>query len=402
MLCDGTSPRRVAIFFSPLGIRGRERLLLSIARRLLAQGHQTDFLTASSAPWMQEVLPPNARLIDLGRWWMGRDANGRYSKRRTYLSVLPLGLYMRRQRPDVVLAASIPPAISALTARKLLRCPVPVVIRQSNTLHVPSDPQYAQIRARPRDRRVRKLYPEAQTVIAVSKGVAENIVRATGLPAHRTVTVPHGIDLAMLGAAAAEPPSHRWFRDRSAPLIVNVARMVPKKDQATLLRAFARVLRQRPAKLVIFGSDGGEYERLQSLAHALDIDGHVDFAGFEPNPFAHLARADLFVLSSISEGMPSAPIEALACGCPVVCTDYQSGAREILDEGHYGPVVPVGDDASLAEAIIRTLDAPLPRSVLKDRAKAFGIEKAAAAYADVLLRAASGQASMNGACSPLR
>jgi len=389
---DRFRPRHLAIFFSPIGLRGRERLLLALARRLLADGHRVDLLTPSSAPWMREALPAGVRLIDLGRWWMGREGRRLRSKRRTYLSVLPLAGYLRTRRPDVLLAASIPPAITALLARRISRGRTPVVVRQSNTLHVPGDPEYGQVAPRPRDAQVRALYPEAQAVIAVSDGVADNLLRATEVPRESIRSVPNGVDLPVVKAAAREAPTHPWFDDGGPPVVVNVGRTVSKKDHRTLLRAFARLRARRPARLIIFGKDGGEQQALEALARELAIADSVDLAGFYTNPFAHVARADLFVLSSISEGMCNALIEALACGCPVVSTDCESGAREILDDGRYGPLVPIGDDASLAGAMARTLDAPLPRSELEARAAVFDVERAAAAYAEVLLGVAAGAA----------
>ena len=142
---------------------------------------------------------------------------------------------------------------------------------------------------------------------------------------------------------------------------------------------------------MIFGGDGGEHEKLSTLARELGVADRVDFAGHYANPFAELAAADLFVLSSISEGMCNALIEALACGCPCLSTDCRSGAREILDDGRVGPLVPIGDDGALARAMAATLDAPPSGETLAGRAADFDVQAAAGAYARILLEAASGR-----------
>jgi glycosyltransferase involved in cell wall biosynthesis len=97
-----------------------------------------------------------------------------------------------------------------------------------------------------------------------------------------------------------------------------------------------------------------------------------------------MAHAALFAFSSRWEGLPFVPVEALAVGTPVVSTDCPSGPREILDGGRYGPLVPVGDDAALAEAMQVTLDEPLPREALQQAARRFEIEAATSAYLDAM------------------
>jgi glycosyltransferase involved in cell wall biosynthesis len=128
--------------------------------------------------------------------------------------------------------------------------------------------------------------------------------------------------------------------------------VITRENFATLLDAFARVREGRAARLVILG-EGPEEGSLRVRARRLGISADVAFAGFVDNPFAFMARAAVFVLSSAWEGLPSVLIQAMACGCPVVSTDCPSGPAEILERGAYGPLVPVGDAAGLADAIAR-------------------------------------------------
>ena len=138
-------------------------------------------------------------------------------------------------------------------------------------------------------------------------------------------------------------------------MILGVGRLTPQKDFPTLIRAFARVRRQRPARLVIVGEGRPEARAaLMRLAAELGCAEDVSLPGFTHNPFCYMAHAGVFVLSSLHEGLPGVLIQALACGAPVVSTDCPSGPREILEGGRYGRLVALGDDAAMAEAISAT------------------------------------------------
>ncbi len=133
-----------------------------------------------------------------------------------------------------------------------------------------------------------------------------------------------------------------------------MGRLSAQKNFTLLIRAFAKVLENRPARLIILG-EGHLREELTQLCADLDISKQVEMPGCESNPYKFMKNADLFVLSSNYEGLPNALVEALACGCPIVSTDCLSGPREILDNGKYGQLVPVGNLDALAEAMQATL-----------------------------------------------
>jgi glycosyltransferase involved in cell wall biosynthesis len=124
---------------------------------------------------------------------------------------------------------------------------------------------------------------------------------------------------------------------------------------------------------------------LKTLPGILGVGEDVALPGFVDNPLAFMARSSIFVLSSLYEGLPGVLIQALACGCPVVSTDCPSGPREILNEGRVGPLVPIGDDAALAEAIEAILDDPPPSGRLRTRAELFSVDRAVDNYLKLLL-----------------
>jgi glycosyltransferase involved in cell wall biosynthesis len=158
---------------------------------------------------------------------------------------------------------------------------------------------------------------------------------------------------ALLEAMTAPPP-HPWFAESWPPIVLGVGRLRHQKNFPALIDAFAAVKRVRDARLVILG-EGPERAALESRVRAHGLEHSVALPGFVDNPYACMARAAVFVLSSAWEGLPTVLIESLAVGTPVVSTDCESGPREILRDGALGALVPVGDVHALARAITRVL-----------------------------------------------
>jgi len=175
-----------------------------------------------------------------------------------------------------------------------------------------------------------------------------------------TVIYNPSVVQAEVQAKAQAPLDHPWFKPDQPPVILAVGRLQVQKDYPTLIRAFALVRQTRPVRLLILG-EGKERPLLEALVKELGLEQDVSLPGFVLNPYAYMARAALFVLSSRWEGLPTVLIEALCCGAPVVSTDCPSGPREILRDGQYGPLVPVGGVNALARAIETTLAAKTPK-----------------------------------------
>ena len=138
-----------------------------------------------------------------------------------------------------------------------------------------------------------------------------------------------------------------------------------------------------PLRLLILG-DGKQRGELLRLAARLGVADDVALPGFVLNPYVYMRRAGLFVLSSLWEGFGNVLVEAMACGTPVVATDCPSGPAEILGGGKYGPLVPIGNDVVLAEAIEETLRSPLSEAVLKEGAAPYSLASSTAAYLEAL------------------
>jgi glycosyltransferase involved in cell wall biosynthesis len=232
-------------------------------------------------------------------------------------------------------------------------------------------------------------------VVAISQGVAASVAAVAGVPPERIVTIPIPIDGAAIRRQGAMPLEHPWLAPGAPPLILAVGKLKPQKDFETLVRAFARLRASRPANLMILG-EGERRASLVALVQHLGLGASVSLPGFAGNPYAWMARARLFVLSSRWEGFSNVLAEALAVGCPVVSTDCPSGPAELLEGGALGPLVPVGDPAALAAAMASCLDHPCDRDRLMARAAVFSVERAAERYL-ALLQQVTGAAAERAA-----
>lgn len=382
---------RVALLISGLGLGGVQRTMLTLAGGLADRGLAVDLLVPDEHGPFRDQIPANVRLVNLTRWWLRLPVIRARKRRKALLMAPAIADYLRRERPAALLSASHYVNLAALWGRALAGTGTRLVISQRTQLSVAiTNSKLPILRRRPLLAwMTRRYYPRADAIVAVSDGVADDLAAVAHLPRERVVTVYNPTDLAAIAQRAAEPAPHPWLADGGAPVIVAVGRLAAQKDFSTLLRAFARLRTQRAARLLILG-EGRLRAPLEALAAELGVADAVALPGYAQNPFAALARADLYVMSSRYEGLPGALIQALACGCRIVSTDCPSGPAEILDHGRYGLLTPVGDVEALAGAMQTALAAPPDPPRQRERAAFFSVPRAVDAYLDLLLGAAAG------------
>ena len=370
------------------------RSILRTAHGLIARHVSVDLVVGRLHGDLIGEAPPQARIIELepaARWKANAYALAAYPAdsaallKLRFLGWKPPGKtrllpslvrYFREARPEAVWSATAPLNLIAVWARRLARIDSPVIVSVHNQLTV-RDGEKHRWRYDCPPELLRQVYLHADAIAAVSDGVANELVTHARIPRSRISIVYNPVAGPHIQELMHRPVDHPWFADGQPPVIIGVGKLSPAKDFPTLIRAFARLRRERPIRLVIFGDlrirdKEAKYRAdLERLPKELDIEKDVDFAGFTDNPFAYMSRAAAFVLSSAWEGLPTVLIEALACGCPVVSTDCPSGPSEILENGRFGPLVPVGNDEALAAAIQSVLDNPSPPAALKYRADLF-------------------------------
>jgi len=344
-------------------------MLINLIRGFADLGQSVELvLVRAQSPHLRR-LPESVRQVQLGA-------------SHTLLAAPALALYLRERRPAALLAAKDRAGRTAVLARALARTQTPIGLRLGTHLSTAMAHRSALARAL-RYLPIRLLYPRIDRILAVSQGVADDTVRIARLPRGAVQVIRNPVITPELAAQAAAPCPHPWLAAGAVPVIVAAGRLQRQKDFPTLIRAFARVRAGRECRLLILG-EGAARPGLEALVAELGLGAEVDLAAFQSNPYPFLARAALFVLSSAWEGSPNVLTEALALGVPVVSTDCPSGPAELLDQGRFGPLVPVGDWAALAAAMERTLDHPLPAVVLKSAVSEYEQGHSARRYLEAL------------------
>jgi glycosyltransferase involved in cell wall biosynthesis len=366
-------PLSIAIYIHDLSPGGVERQCLVLARELRAKGAAVTLVLHQQRGELIPMLPPGVPVVDL-------------RSSRTLFDVSRLRHYLRRARPDVFMANVDHNNIAASLAKALSGSRTQLVICQHNPL-TPGYHATVNWKHRVVPFCYRLLASRIDHAVAVSDGIAAELVETGGLPQRKVSTISNAVIGDDFAARAAVEVDHPWFADGEPPVFATAGRLVLMKDHATLLRAFARVRKHRPARLMIMGI-GPLRDELEALAESLGVADDVAFLGFVPNPLPYMRRASAFVLSSRSEGFGNVLVEAMGCGTPVVATDCPYGPAEILGRGRFGVVAPPQNPAALASGMERVLNerATWPPELLRERAAEFSYAACADLYWDLFQR----------------
>ena len=361
---------KLAILVSFSGQGGVERMIANLCESLVDAPIDLDVLLIKARGPYVDRLPESAKIIPL-------------RARHSLTSVWEVARYLNRQRPDALLAIKHRGILAALRARQLARTDTPIWGRLGTTVSAALANKSAW-RRQHWYRAMRKHYPKLEKLIAVSQGVADDVLDITGMSESRVAVLRNPTITPEMLAAATEPVEHLWLSvDSTVPVIMGVGRLTEQKDFATLIAAFAKVRSQREARLLILG-DGELRSKLIAQATTLGVDKHVALPGFQSNPWAWMSKASVFALSSRWEGSPNTLTEAMALGVPVVSTDCPSGPRELLDSGRIAPLVKMGDVNVLASALLSVLAEPPRSEVLSEAVSAYHRDVSATAYLQTL------------------
>ncbi len=358
---------RIAFFLPSLYGGGAERVAVHLLKGMSERDIPLDLVLATAeGPYLNQV-PKQVRVVNL--------AAGRVVK-----AILPLSRYLKYEKPCVLLSHLNHANLAAVVARELVRIETRLVLVEHNTL---SASKSKLLRSRLLLPLMKVLYPRADAIIGVSRGVARDLEARLGIAKGKVNVIYNPVVDDVLVGKAKAPLDHPWFQKGSPPVFLAVGRLSAQKDFLTLIKAFELLKRQKLVRLLILG-EGESRSELEAMIAKLGISEDVSMPGFVENPYVYMSRASAVVLSSRWEGLPTVLIEAMACGCPVIATDCPSGPKEILEAGVYGPLVSVGDATALSAAMLQVLEAPANRNVLVQRAIDFSIDRVVPEYLALL------------------
>lgn len=366
--------RRIVLYLPSLTGGGAERVFVNLACGFLDKGHDvTLLLDQARGDYLGQAQRRGLAIHDLGA--------------EKTVSALPrLRAWLQTHPADVLLSGLL---ANNLNAAALKLCPEGRALRVVISDHTIISQQLRQATTHwhtPVFRlAMRMLYPRADSVVAVSHGVGDDLMTLAPGLRQPPVVIPNPVlpdDFASLYQKPIDRPDLAHLQ---RPVILGVGRLHVQKGFDLLIDAFARLAARQRGTLVILGQ-GAEEGNLRARAESLGIGRRVVFAGFTDSIYPWYRWADLFALTSRWEGFGNVLIEAMAAGTPVVSVNCPSGPSEILANGRYGILVPQDDPELLTDALRYGLEASIgQRAAARKRAAEFCIGRVSARYLEVLL-----------------
>ncbi len=354
---------------------GAQRDMVLLCNALAAKGVAVTFLVLRDEGPLRPLLDPAIPVIEIGAHKL------RYA-------IPALRRAIRDLAPAAVVSSEASFNLCTLIAVRTL----PRQDRATVILREAGSPSIAQYRDPYRQHRIayrilRRLYRHADRIIALTAGAR----RRSGAEFFRTGANRLRHAFQCRGAVGdRQAPRAVGRRIRPRPAISSSASGGCRRKRIIAHCCAPSVCSRRNGRGVsLIVGEGPERTALETLAHQLGIAGRVVFTGPVADPFPWMMQARVAVCSSLYEGLGNAIIEALACGTPVVSTDCPYGPREILQDGRYGRLTPIGDAVAMAEAIAAALDAVPDRRALMRRGLDYTAERAAEAFLDIAAEVAA-------------
>ncbi|WP_424005029.1 glycosyltransferase (plasmid) [Haloarcula salina] len=357
---DGGEGPSIGFYIPNLTVGGAEQVTVNIVNGLYRRGYDVELVLSHPYGKLHTEIDEDVPVATLGQ--------SRVPVAGITAHVPRLVSYLENTEPDALLSQVTHANTVCLAAAKFADSRTKVVPTEHNAFDV--EPA-GSLKSKLLRRLAVRLLPSADRVIAVSEGVSDSLVEQMSLRADDVTVLHNPIEIERVRERARRPVDHRWIEDDGLQVILFVGRLDSQKDLETWLRSFARVHEARPDTRAVVAGQGPLRDDLRETAAQMGLGDVVSIPGYVDNPYRFMEQASAFLLTSRFEGLPTVLIEAMACGCPVVSTDCPSGPREILADGQYGRLTPVGDPTEIATAVEETLDEETDTTALRRRADDF-------------------------------
>lgn len=379
--------KKIALLMPSFRAGGGEKAMIQIAGGLVESGCAVDLIVMRNDGELRSIVSDRVNIIN-------------FNTRRMIFSLPLLVLYLVKTRPLSIMALDEYSHLIAICASYLTLHKTKVVLRIGN-MYTELFERYRHWKDKLLPFFIRLTYRFADHVVAVSRGVADDITKIAGLD-HKKITVIYNPKpQSEIVQKMSEPATHPWLEQKTLPVAIAVGRLREQKNLGLLIRAFSKIQKRFPSRLIIIGA-GRDEGKLRRLISDLNAEDYISLPGFMENPYSFMARSDLFVFPSLWEGMPNAVIEALMCGLPIIASDCDSGPREILapktpynkriksgyELGEFGVLVAVNDEDSFVEAVVKMFNDKKMQDTYRERtmvrASDFDIDKHFGPYEEVL------------------
>lgn len=358
----------IAIFLPSLAGGGAERVALHLCKKFCERGLLIDLIVVNDIGPLDFLIPKEARLI-------------KFKSSKPSKSILKLIKYLVSKKPKSILSVLTHANIACSIAHKISHSPCNLVLSERVDINQSISNSAFSFDIFLTKKLIKILYPKTYNIISVSKGVASSISNISKIHVKNIQVIYNPIDTETINYLSSYHVYFPW--QDSLPIILSSGRLSIQKDFPCLLEAFSIVRRKIPSHLVILG-EGEQRQPLNDIIENLKIKNDVWLPGYCQNPYSYMARANLYVLPSRFEGLPNVLIEALTLSIPIVSTNCPSGPEEILANGKYGRLVPVGDPVAMAEAMDKSLSGDHPVFDQKEALQRFDPELITDQYLEAL------------------
>jgi glycosyltransferase involved in cell wall biosynthesis len=359
--------KKISIVLPNLASGGAERLAVSLANDWLNRGLEVEvvLLSTNNEPFL-ELLDRRVLIIDL-----------KVTKLRK--AMLPLKNYFKSSKPDVIWSGLWPLTAISIFSWILSGRIGRIYTIDHNQLSI-STVKTLKISKYFVKLITRISYPFATGNMTVSEGVKRDLVSLTNLP-EESIEVIYNPAARGIGKKTNLPSNTKndLWGDNPGKCIISIGSFKKQKNFKLLIESFSMLSSEIKATLIILG-EGPLRQDLEKQVTDLNLSDLVYLPGFVKDPSPWLLTADLFVLSSNWEGLPTVLIEALDCGLPIVSTDSPTGPSEILEAGKWGVLVPLDDSVELLKGIKASLNLKHDKNALMSRADKFSVQNISTYY----------------------